>query len=322
MAARLSRKQQVAVSTTAFGSSFARLAQVAEHTVGIGEVASSIDAAGSKCVLGRELRHSPSKRNKVGGIPTGRSIFVDPGLPIRHNEPVTLVRLDTAPDSKRKERGKMTHAECAMLSLPALIESNRKRKEAFRAAYEVDPKKCLGCGVKIPYEKRRHRFCGHSCAAVNSNIGVARHGKRNIWTGEIRPCENCGSPTANANAKYCRQKCVVDKRYQEFLVAWKSGKHSGLRGTDATCAYLVRYLREKYGNKCSQCGWGEVNQYTGNVPVQVHHKDGRYENMREDNLDLLCPNCHSLTPTHGGRNKGRGRPGRKAWREKNRVSRV
>lgn len=34
-------------------------------------------------------------------------------------------------------------------------------------------------------------------------------------------------------------------------------------------------------------------------------------NNKEENLLLLCPNCHSLTSTYKGANKGNGRPGRK-----------
>jgi 5-methylcytosine-specific restriction endonuclease McrA len=30
-------------------------------------------------------------------------------------------------------------------------------------------------------------------------------------------------------------------------------------------------------------------------------------NHNEKNLNLLCPNCHSLTPTYGSLNKGNGR---------------
>lgn len=227
-----------------------------------------------------------------------------------------IAKNDTAPDSKRIERGKMTHAQCAMLSLPSLLVANEKRRLAIRGKYEDNPRKCRTCDSIIPYEKRRHNFCNHSCAAVNSNTGIARHGVPNPWLGKVRLCLFCGSPTASTAAVYCSQKCVVDKRYEEFLKRWKVGKHSGLRGADATCKYLVRYLREKFGNKCSKCGWGEVNEFTGNVPIQVHHIDGRYSNMKEENLDLLCPNCHSLTPTHGGRNKGNGRPARREWRNR------
>jgi len=31
----------------------------------------------------------------------------------------------------------------------------------------------------------------------------------------------------------------------------------------------------------------------------MHHKDGNRSNNKEDNLELLCPNCHSLTDNFG-----------------------
>jgi 5-methylcytosine-specific restriction endonuclease McrA len=43
------------------------------------------------------------------------------------------------------------------------------------------------------------------------------------------------------------------------------------------------------------------------VPLTVNHKDGDSENHRPDNLELLCPGCHSLTPNFGKLNLGRGR---------------
>ena len=60
---------------------------------------------------------------------------------------------------------------------------------------------------------------------------------------------------------------------------------------------------EKYDFKCQRCGWGEVNPYTNRVPLQVHHIDGNSMNNKEENLVLLCPNCHSLTENFGSRNK-------------------
>ena len=38
--------------------------------------------------------------------------------------------------------------------------------------------------------------------------------------------------------------------------------------------------------------------------------DGNYTNNKEENLTLLCPNCHSLTKTYKGANKGNGRHNR------------
>lgn len=63
------------------------------------------------------------------------------------------------------------------------------------------------------------------------------------------------------------------------------------------------YLKEKYNNSCQICGWNKVNPFTGLVPLQIHHIDGDCLNNKEENLQLLCPNCHSLTDNYGSRNK-------------------
>ena len=61
------------------------------------------------------------------------------------------------------------------------------------------------------------------------------------------------------------------------------------------------------------CGWGEENPYTHNIPLEVHHKDGNYQNNNEDNLQVLCPNCHSLTDTYKGLNRDSRRDGRNQY---------
>lgn len=70
--------------------------------------------------------------------------------------------------------------------------------------------------------------------------------------------------------------------------------------------HVRKWLSEEFGEKCSKCGWGERHTVTQRVPVQVDHIDGDPNNHRPENLRLLCPNCHSLTATYGGLNRGRG----------------
>ena len=84
-----------------------------------------------------------------------------------------------------------------------------------------------------------------------------------------------------------------------------------MRGKYQVSEYVRRYLKEKSNNKCSKCGWGEKNPYTNLIPLEIDHKDGNYLNNKEDNLELLCPNCHSLTSTWKGANKNKGREDRK-----------
>lgn len=61
---------------------------------------------------------------------------------------------------------------------------------------------------------------------------------------------------------------------------------------------------------CEICGWAEKTE-TGYLPLELDHINGDRKDNRLENLRVLCPNCHSLTPTHRGRSgKGRKQPAR------------
>ncbi|MGZ5312302.1 MAG: HNH endonuclease [Solirubrobacterales bacterium] len=45
------------------------------------------------------------------------------------------------------------------------------------------------------------------------------------------------------------------------------------------------------------------------LSLHVHHRNGDGTDNRLENLQFLCPNCHSQTDTYGGRN-GHRRPER------------
>lgn len=62
--------------------------------------------------------------------------------------------------------------------------------------------------------------------------------------------------------------------------------------------HIRKYLFDLHDSKCQQCGWGEINPYTNNIPLEVEHCDGDSQNNKIENLKLLCPNCHSLTETY------------------------
>lgn len=56
-------------------------------------------------------------------------------------------------------------------------------------------------------------------------------------------------------------------------------------------------------NRCTECG--QDSTWNGkHLVMQLDHIDGDRLNNLLDNLRLLCPNCHSQTPTYRGRNKG------------------
>lgn len=61
-------------------------------------------------------------------------------------------------------------------------------------------------------------------------------------------------------------------------------------------------------NKCEECGWAQQSE-DGRVPTELDHINGDRYDHRLENLRILCPNCHSLKPTHCGRNKKNCRGG-------------
>ena len=42
-----------------------------------------------------------------------------------------------------------------------------------------------------------------------------------------------------------------------------------MRGDYQISMHLKMYPLHKYNNKCARCGWGEVNKYTGNIPLEI-----------------------------------------------------
>ncbi|HNP79529.1 MAG TPA: HNH endonuclease signature motif containing protein [Candidatus Pacearchaeota archaeon] len=53
---------------------------------------------------------------------------------------------------------------------------------------------------------------------------------------------------------------------------------------------------------CEECGWAKRSE-DGRLPLELHHIDGDTHNNCLDNLQILCPNCHSLKPNYRGQNK-------------------
>lgn len=99
----------------------------------------------------------------------------------------------------------------------------------------------------------------------------------------------------------------MHQRTIQAIADWKAGIKTG-QVAHKNCiirGFVRRYLLEKFNSKCIKCGWGEVNATSGKIPLEVNHIDGNAKNSVESNLELLCPNCHSLTSTYKNLNKGK-----------------
>jgi predicted RNA-binding Zn-ribbon protein involved in translation (DUF1610 family) len=118
-------------------------------------------------------------------------------------------------------------------------------------------------------------------------------------------CPACGK-AVNGRGKYCNNQCQQDYQYSVFIEAWLNDQFEG-GSVYRPSFYVRRWLFERAGHKCEKCGWNEVNPVTNKSPLEINHIDGNALNHRPSNLELLCPNCHSLTPTAKALNKGNGK---------------
>lgn len=114
-------------------------------------------------------------------------------------------------------------------------------------------------------------------------------------------CLNCGKVLTNQQRKYCCIECQQKYQKQFYIEQWRNGTEEGIKksGKSFKISDTIRnYLLEKANYKCEICGWGEKNPTTGKVPLEIHHKDGNRNNNIEKNFQVLCPNCHALTPNY------------------------
>ena len=88
-----------------------------------------------------------------------------------------------------------------------------------------------------------------------------------------------------------REKYTLD----EILIKNSPITQKVLRG------YIERHHVIPY--QCDICGC-DGHWQDGEISLELDHIDGDNTNNEITNLHYLCPNCHALTKTYRGRNKG------------------
>jgi hypothetical protein len=195
------------------------------------------------------------------------------------------------------KEGKMSRSDAGKLGALKSKEITDLQFQERIKNYKNNPKCCLQCGEGISYKKRFNKFCSHSCSAIFNNI---RKEKKKVT------CIKCCLVFApsRSNRKYCSLSCQAEEKNKTTIEQWKMGKNKGYSGkTMQVPPWLRRYLFEKFSSKCCKCGWCKINPATNKIPLEVNHIDGDASNTIEENLELVCPNCHSLTPNFRALNK-------------------
>lgn len=128
-------------------------------------------------------------------------------------------------------------------------------------------------------------------------------------------CRRLGLKPEGSNPKTLRKKMnEFNVDYSHFTgQRWNTNKnnpvykgkylpnlceHSSLNSSKAKKLVYNLGLKE---NKCENCG---ITEWLGNpITCELHHINGDPTDNRIENLQILCPNCHSQTDNFRSRNR-------------------
>lgn len=143
----------------------------------------------------------------------------------------------------------------------------------------------------------------------------------------MKICPKCNIQH-NKSGKFCSRSCANSRAWSEEINAARSAKMSGKPSTRVISdlekwrsnikqTWLDKYnatpfselgienrrrrVFEEQNYCCNKCGISEWQGFK--LSLELEHKDGNSHNNTRENLEGLCPNCHSITDTWRGRNK-------------------
>ena len=196
-------------------------------------------------------------------------------------------------------------------SAKAICLKMQKLGFVFKDFYKKPLLYCENCNKEL--KTGQYKYCCKSCAAKVNNIKFPKRSKefKIVKNKRIRvkkqknECRFCKKP---CNRFYCNRQCQKLFQSDFLLKNWQDGLDCGFAGkTKQLKIFIRRFLLHKYNYKCSKCGWDKIHPTTNKVPLEINHIDGDAENCKESNLEVICPNCHSLTPNFRALNKNSSR---------------
>jgi hypothetical protein len=142
-------------------------------------------------------------------------------------------------------------------------------------------KQCLKCGAQ---HEKSGTYCSRSCA--NSRI----------FSDEAKLKKSIALKGKPAFRSHYDKEAQAAKSRQRWLE-----KYNATPFIELGIENRRRRVFEEQDYCCNKCGISEWQGFK--IPLELEHKDGNSTNNVRENLEGLCPNCHSITDTWRGRNK-------------------
>jgi Zn finger protein HypA/HybF involved in hydrogenase expression len=131
------------------------------------------------------------------------------------------------------------------------------------------------------------------------------------WIEEERPksymCQelHCKQVTLNAHLLKMGIEYGGQQNQKGRLSPIKKTAEEYVRGDNVKSHILKKKLIQDGIKKCECEICGALTWQGKQLPLELHHKDGNHYNNDFDNLQILCPNCHSIQDGNSGKNIGK-----------------
>lgn len=132
-------------------------------------------------------------------------------------------------------------------------------------------------------------------------------------TCELVECNN-NFTTNDKFRKFCSVSCSNKSRRKhptrkrlsrnEYLIERKAKIFEKRMASDFELLCYEQQRKRVYHEQHHECNRCKLDEWQGEqLTLEFEHKDGNNKNSLRENVEMLCPNCHSLTKTWRGRNR-------------------
>lgn len=165
---------------------------------------------------------------------------------------------------------------------------------------------CALCNKDFPTGDRRNKHCSKACASDSLRIRNKGRSLSNETKQKISEALTGRHGGTRAKIKNVKERMSSADRLDSAIAgaAKRSERRakliSEMQWDELTVGLRFKRVKEQQQNACNKC---KNSEWMGGVLVlEIEHRDGNTRNNTRENLEALCPNCHSQTLTWRGRN--------------------